>query len=224
MQSLKLEEEDLSAHGLRDEPEKSSAPKPQAGSATEDLQSALPPRKQVASDDWLGAPSSSSSEDECDEAVWNERPATLLKWGKREIKESDYLQPLQTESVPDLYARQFGMEFPPIPSSPSEPKLVLNAPVCVASGAGLSPGRAETGVLDVEQAPDDGSEGAALAIAEGPIRALVLPTDVNDPDIPEGFWLSSDEATSDFCDGDVSSTLSYEAPDSSLTEPSPAQL
>ena len=134
------------------------------------------------------------------------------------------MQPLPTESVPDAYARQFGMEFPPIPSSPSEPKLVLNAPVCVASGAGLSPGRAETGVLDVEQAPDDGSESAPSPIAEEPLKALVLPAAINDPDIPEGFWLSSDEATSDFCDGDVSSTLSFEAPDSSLTEPTPAQL
>ena len=224
VQSLKLEEENLSAHGLRDEPEKSSAPKPQAGSATEDLQSALPPRKQVASGDWLGAPSSSSSEDECDEAVWNERPATLLKWGKREIKESDYLQPMRTESVPDLFAKQFGMEFPPIPSSPSAPKVVVNAPVYAASGAELYPDRAQTGVLDVEQAPDDGSESAPSPIAEEPLKALVLPAAINDPDIPEGFWLSSDEATSDFCDGDVSSTLSFEAPDSSLTEPTPAQL
>ena len=218
VQSLHFEEDDAPAHGLRDEPENSSAPKP----AAED-QLARPPRRQVVSEDWLGPSSSSSSEEEGDTAVWNVRPATPLKWGTREIKESDYMQPLPTESVPDAYARQFGMEFPPIPSPPSAPKPALDAPASAAPGAESSPGRAQTGALDLQQAPDNGSEIAATSMAGKPLSALVRPAAVDDPEIPEGFWLSSDEATSDFCDGDVSSTLSYEAPDSSLTEPTLAR-
>ena len=218
VQSLQFEEDDAPAHGLRDEPENSSAPKP----AAED-QLARPPRRQVVSEDWLGPSSSSSSEEEGETAVWNVRPATPLKWGTRKIKESDYMQPLPTESVPDVYARQFGMEFPPIPSPPSAPKPALDAPASAAPGAESSPGRAQTGALDLQQAPDNGSEIAATPMAGKPLSALVRPAAVDDPEIPEGFWLSSDEATSDFCDGDVSSTLSYEAPDSSLTEPTLAR-
>ena len=173
--------------------------------------------KTVQPIDWGSAASSSSSEDEGDEAAWNESVASL-KWNVREVRESDYLRPLHSGKRAEKYLGPIGVDFPPIPDPPSTPKMTVSLLAPAESDAEIA---AEQHQIDTQAFAKDLDKAPRLALPldEGkPVKELVLPATSKEPDVPVDFWLSSDEASSGYWDGDVSGSMT-DGVDCSLTEP-----
>ena len=218
IQSLRFEDGNPSAPVREFQREPPLDPRIQGRSADQTSLHTLASRnKTVQPIDWGSAASSSSSEDEGDEAAWNE-PVASLKWNVREVRESDYLRPLHSGKRAEKDLGPIGVDFPPIPDPPSTPKMTVSI---------LAPAESDAEITEEQHQIDtqafakelDEAPGLALPLDEGkPVKELVLPATSKEPDVPVDFWLSSDEASSGYWDGDVSGSMT-DGVDCSLTEP-----
>ena len=166
------------------------------------------------------AVSSSSSEDEGDEAAWNE-PVASLKWNVREVRESDYLRPMHSGKRAEKALGPIGVDFPPIPDPPSTPKMTVGILAAAESDVEIVAEQHQIGTQAYAKELDEAPRLASPLDEDKPAKELVLPATSKEPDVPEDFWLSSDEASSGYWDGDVSGSMT-DGVDCSLTEPAPA--